>query len=288
MERNVMNALPARKTARRLLAVPSLLTALALAFLLANVPASEVRADDPKARAIMQRVNDRDDGDNSVADMEMTLIDRKKNKRIRKIRAFRKDKGEDTLSIMFFLSPADVKNTGFLTYDYDETGKDDDQWLFLPALRKTKRIASDDKSGSFMGTDFNFSDMTERDLNDYDYTLMKEATVDGKKAWQIQSVPRSKEIAEESGYSKAIIWVRPDIDMVVRAVNWVNKSRRLKYFQIKKLEQIDGIWVATEFQMVTKEGKKTVHATVIRQKNTKFNQKLKGSMFTVRQLEKGP
>ena len=63
---------------------------------------------------------------------------------------------------MFFLSPADVKDTGFLTYDYDEEGRDDDQWLYLPALKKTKRIASGDKSGSFMGSDFTYADMTDR------------------------------------------------------------------------------------------------------------------------------
>ena len=52
-----------------------------------------------------------------------------------------------------------MKNTGFLTYDYDASGKDDDQWLYLPALGKTKRIASSDQSGAFMGSDFNYSDL---------------------------------------------------------------------------------------------------------------------------------
>ncbi len=268
--------------------IPFLLLLASGVFLGSSILAKPVLADDPKARAIMEQVNARDDGDNSVADLEMTLIDKRKNKRSRKLRSYRKDQGKDTLSLMFFLSPADVKNTGFLTYDYDESGKDDDQWLYLPALRKTKRIASDDKSGSFMGSDFNFSDMTERDLNDYDFTLMKEVDVKGVKTWQIKSVPRSKEIAEETGYSKSIIWVRQDVKMVIRGVSWVNKSRRLKYFEVKKLEKIDGIWVNTEFQMKTKEGKRTVHATVLRQLNTKFNQNLGKSMFTVRQLEKGP
>ena len=107
----------------------------------------------------------------------MILLDKKGEKRIRKLKTFGGKKGKDTLSLMFFLSPADVKNTGFLTYDYNESGKDDDQWLYLPALRKTKRIAVGDKSGSFMGSDLNFSDMTTPDLDLYDYTLMKETEV---------------------------------------------------------------------------------------------------------------
>lgn len=268
-----------------------LLTAVSIlvAFLLlGQITPALAAKDDPKAREIMQRVNDRDDGDNQTSDMEMILIDRKKKRRVRTIRAFNKDRGKDTLALSFFLSPADVKNTGFLTYDYDAPGKNDDQWLYLPALRKTKRIASDDKSGSFMGSDFNYSDLTEPDLEDYDLTLMKETEVNGKMTWQIQSVPRSKAIAEETGYKKSIFWVRQDIYMIVRSIRWINKSNKLKYMQFKKIKQIDGIWVATQLQAVTKEGKRTSHSTIINISNIKYNQPLKESFFTVRQLEKGP
>jgi hypothetical protein len=244
-------------------------------------------ADDPKAREIMQKVEDRDDGDNATLDMEMILIDKNDKQRTRQIRSFRKDKGEDKLTIMFFLSPSDVKDTGFLTYDYDDPAKDDDQWLYLPALHKSKRIAASDKSGSFMGSDFNYSDMTSRELEDYDFTLMKEVEIDGHKAWQIESIPRSKEVIEESGYTKSILFVRQDNSVVIRAVHWVDKSDRLKYFDVKQLEQIDGIWVPTEIHMTTKERKQTVHRTVLKQSNIKFNQNLDENLFTVRQLEKG-
>ena len=105
----------------------------------------------------MEKVNARDVGERSISEMEMILIDKKGNKRVRKLKTYGLEQGKDSKSLMFFISPADVKNTGFLTYDYDESGKDDDQWLYLPALRKTKRIASGDKSGSFMGSDLNLS-----------------------------------------------------------------------------------------------------------------------------------
>src|SRR5210317_147126 len=101
--------------------------------------------DDPRAREIMEKVDARDDGDNQTADMEMILIDKRGNQRVRKIATFSKDKGPDGLRLMFFEHPADVKDTAFLTYDYDDPERDDDQWLYLPALRKTKRITSSDK-----------------------------------------------------------------------------------------------------------------------------------------------
>ena len=239
-------------------------------------------------REIMEKVNARDEGDRSTGEMEMILIDKKGKKRVRKLKTFGRKKDKDTQSLMFFLSPADVKNTGFLTYDYNESGKDDDQWLYLPALRKTKRIAAGDKSGSFMGSDLNYSDMTTPDLDLYDYTLMKETEVRGNKVWQIKAVPKSKDEAKKSGYSKSVIFIRQDNYVMIRAVRWVHKKRRNKYLDVKKLEKIDGIWVSTEMHVTTKTGKKTLHKTVLKQNNIRFNQdEVNADLFTVRRLEKG-
>ena len=239
-------------------------------------------------REIMEKVNARDEGDRSTGEMEMILIDKKGKKRVRKLKTFGRKKDKDTQSLMFFLSPADVKNTGFLTYDYNESGKDDDQWLYLPALRKTKRIAAGDKSGSFMGSDLNYSDMTTPDLDLYDYTLMKETEVRGNKVWQIKAVPKSKDEAKKSGYSKSVIFIRQNNYVMIRAVRWVYKKRRNKYLDVKKLEKIDGIWVSTEMHVTTKTGKKTLHKTILKQKNISFNQdEVNADLFTVRRLEKG-
>lgn len=244
-------------------------------------------AEDLTALQIMKQVDARDDGDNKISDMEMTLIDKNGKKRTRKIRAFNKDKGEDTLRLMFFIEPADVEDTAFLTYDYDQAEKDDDQWIYLPALRKTKRIATSNKSGSFMGSDFTYSDMTKRDLDDYDYTLLKEVKVRDANAWLIQAVPRTKEVIDRTGYTKSVLYVRKDNFVVIRGVHWVKKGNRLKYMDVKKLTMIDGIWVATEIHMTTKQGKSTRHRTIMTFKNVKFNQGLEEDFFTIRRMEKG-
>jgi hypothetical protein len=238
----------------------------------------------------MENVDARDDGDNQVSDMEMILIDKKGKKRIRRIHSFSKDKGEDILKLMFFLHPADVKDTGFLTYDYDDPDRDDDQWLYLPALRKTKRIASSDKSGSFMGSDLNYSDMTSRNLKDYDYTFYektREMDVKGFKTWVIWSIPRTKDVIDETGYEKSLLFIRQDNYFVIRAVNWVHDGGYLKYMDVRKLEHIDGIWVATEMHITKKKGKQMAHKTILKLSNVKFNQELNFDLFTVRRIEKG-
>jgi hypothetical protein len=265
------------------------LSLLCLSFLvLYGLSAAGIElADELSARDIMQRVKDRDDGDNRVSDMEMILIDKRGKQRLRKMRTFSKDFGEDDYTLMFFLTPADVKDTGFLTYDYDDDDADDDQWLYLPALKKTKRIAAGDKSGSFMGSDFNYSDMSTRSVDRYTHTLMKETEVNGHKVWQIESIPKTKEEIAETGYTKTVVFVRQDNFVVIRSVSWRKKGKRLRYMEVVSLELIDGIWVATEISMTTKKRKVTLHKTVLKTSNVKFNQQLAEADFTIRKLEKG-
>ncbi len=262
---------------------------MAAVTLLLAIPAVCL-ADNLEARAIMEKVDARDDGDNRTADMQMILIDKKGKKRVRKISVFSKDKDADALSLMFFQHPADVKDTAFLTFDYDDSDKDDDQWLYLPALKKTKRIATSDKSGSFMGSDLNYSDMTSLNLEDYDFSFYekgKEKVVDAKKTWVIWALPRSKGVVKETGYEKALLFVRQDNHYVIRILSWVAGGRQLKYFDVKKLEKIDGIWIATEMHVTRKKGKQMVHKTILTLDKVLFNQDLDEEMFNLRRMEKG-
>jgi len=241
---------------------------------------------DAAARAIAQRVHDRDDGKSLIQDMTMTLIDKNGKKRVRTIKTFSKDKGEDEQRIMFFKSPADVKDTAFLTYDYEDSSKDDDQWLYLPALKKVKRIPTSDKSSSFMGSDFSYYDMTDRDVDDFSYKILKHVKVRGKDTTMIESIPKTKEVIDESGYTKTIGLVREDIDMVVRSIGFLKNGKK-KYLDITKMHKQDGIWVIDEMVMTTKKGRETVHKTILNFDNIQVNPPIKDEMFTTRRLQKG-
>jgi outer membrane lipoprotein-sorting protein len=245
-----------------------------------------VYGDDAKAREIMEKVDARDDGETLAEDMLMVLIDKNGKQRTRDIRSYGKDFGADEHRIMFFKSPADVKDTSFLTYDYDDSSKDDDQWLYLPALKKVKRIPTSDKSSSFMGSDFSYFDMTDRDLEDYDFTLLKEGDVRGHKVWMIEAVPRNKEIIKESGYIKTIALVRQDNYVVVRSIGFMENNKK-KYLDIKRLHEEKGVWLVDEMTMTTKKGSSTLHTTILQFSNIKLNEPLNDDMFTTRRLEKG-
>jgi outer membrane lipoprotein-sorting protein len=255
----------------------------AVLLLLTSVPIAQALT----AREIMEKVDSRDDGDNMTADMKMILIDRQENKRIREMKVFTKDKGLDTWKMQFFLSPADVKDTAFLTYDYYEGGRDDDQWLYLPDLHKTKRIATSDKSSSFMGSDFSYADMTRRVLDEWKYKLLKEDKVGEHMVWLIEAVPASDEVQDRYGYLKSVLFIRQDISMGVRAVHWLKEGKKIKYQENKGVKQVDGVWVATELHEKTTKNKVMLHRTIMEYTNIKYNQSLDDALFSVRQLEKG-
>ncbi|MYK30676.1 MAG: outer membrane lipoprotein-sorting protein [Boseongicola sp. SB0670_bin_30] len=252
------------------------------------LPLPAAQAADDQALNIMRRVDAVDDGDNRTARMSMTLIDRDGSTRTRQLQTFMKDRGQDTLNLMFFLSPSNVRNTGFLTHDFRDPDRDDDQWLYLPELRKTKRIAGSSKSQSFMGTDLSYADMTRRVTDEWNYRLLGERDVRGVAAWLIEATPASAAVSERYGYAKSVMFVRKDIDVVVRAVHWLTKGGELKYLDVTGLERIDGVWTRVELEMRTVRNEKTQHRTVLRFEGVRYNQDLDEDLFTLRQLERGP
>jgi len=111
-------------------------------------------AQDLSGLEVIQNVYNRPTGNDMTGNLVMTIENSRGNQRVRKIKQYLKDFGKDEKKIMFFLSPADVKNTSFMTWSYDDESKSDDQWIYLPALKKVKRISSDSKGDYFMGSDF--------------------------------------------------------------------------------------------------------------------------------------
>lgn len=264
-----------------------LTTSLVLIMMLSIVFPVYALSDDPKAREIMQKVEDRDDGDHRTGEMLMVLIDKNGYKRNKYFKSYSKDYGKDSKQIMFIEKPANIKNTGFLTYDYDSPDKDDDQWLYLPALGKPKRIASSEKDGSFMGSDLNYSDMTSITLEDYNYKILKEMKFKDADVWLIESLPRSEKVADETGYKKSISAVRKDNYVVTRVKAWTTDGNYVKIIDFDDLRLIENIWVPMEINVVKRLGKKTKHQTHIVMSNIKFNQNLSDDLFTIRRLKKG-
>ena len=231
-------------------------------------------------RQIVDKAYNRDTGDDQTSNLTMTLINKSGSQRVRKIKQFTKDFGKVDKKIMFFLTPADVKNTSFMSWSYDDDSKNDDQWIYLPALKKTKRISSDSKSDYFMGSDFTYDDLGDRKLDDDSHKLLQEETINGKACYVVESVSKD----EDYMYSKTITWIRKDNFIGVKKEFYDEDEELLKILTIKKVEKISGFWIISNSEM--KNVQKN-HQTSMVLSNIKINSGVSASKFTERIMMRG-
>lgn len=146
-------------------------------------------------------------------------------------------------SVIRFTAPPEVKGVALLIVNHPDRGSD--QWMWTPAIERDRRIALQDRSTRFFGTDFSFEDLEERDVNQYDYALLGEEAVDGVVCWKIQSIPKQ---SKSSQYTSSIIWIRKDDYAPARIESYVKDKavRRLAYSDIRNIQ---GIWTARETVM---------------------------------------
>lgn len=274
------------KTANR--SCKSLAFAAALLSLLAS---QLVLAQALTAYDVMMQVDDRYNGDSSIGEYTMVLIDRRERQRVRNLKIYSKDFGEDNKALSLFESPADIRGTAYLNFDWQDEDRDDDSWLFLPALQRVKRIASSDTSDSFLGSDFTYADINGYELDWYDYSFVNQSeTVDGNEVWVIQAVPKPeyKEKAEDAtGYSKMQSWIRKDNFVQVRGQVWELRGNKIKYFNSSDIELIDDIWTTKRLQVITTRNGRQEHASVLQINSIQYNVAVDDAAFTTEYMQRG-
>ena len=146
-------------------------------------------------------------------------------------------------SVLRFVAPAEVKGVALLIVNHPDRASD--QWMWTPALQRERRIALQDRSTRFFGTDFSFEDLEERDVNQYNYRLLGEQAIDGAACWRIESTPSERKISQ---YTKSEVWIRKDNYAVRRWRAYIKTEvvRRLKY---SDFVQVQGIWTARRLEM---------------------------------------
>jgi hypothetical protein len=220
------------------------------------------------------------------ASSTMTIIDSKGRERIREIRQVTKlyDNGDTEKKLVRFMSPADVKGTGLLTFDYKT--KDDDMWLYMPALRKTRRIISSEKAKNFMGSEFSYADMTPPSLDDFTFNKLGEEDVNDTQCWKIEMIPLDDDIADENGFSKKISLIGKQDFVLRRAIYYDLDEEFHKKLDIKEIKEIDPKnhkYRAMHLIMVNKQNDRK---SILKVNQIKFNPNIKDEYFTTRYLER--
>lgn len=238
---------------------------------------SFARAQALSGKEVAQRAHDRPVGKDSVAQMEMILESKSGHRRVRTFRAVTRTDGPLRKALIRFLSPADIEGTGFLVLERE--GAETEQFLFLPALRRARRIVSSQKGRSFVNSDFTYEDMERRPVGDFDHTLVGEEVLEQVPCWVVDSTPKP---GTRSQYGRLRTWVAKDMDVPLRIHYFDKKDRHIKTYQVQALQQIEGIW--TEM-VVVMHNLKDDHRTILRTLDVDYDTGLDDSAFTVRALE---
>lgn len=229
---------------------------------------------------IMIEVDNRPDGDDRTMTMNITLINKRGKTRERTVLSYSKDYGKDSKGLIYFKKPVDVKGTGFLSWEYDDPSKDDDRWLYLPALKKVRRISGSSKSDYFMGTDFTYDDLGDRSVDEDNHELLREEKIDGNTCWVVESTPKNK----DDMYSKVIKWIRQDALMPVKVEFYDKQDNLLKILTVSDVRKQDGFWTGFRMEMENIQEK---HKTILEITKMHYNQGLKDNFFKVSTLESG-
>jgi hypothetical protein len=271
-------------TARRLK------SALYSCCILFMFPASTLSAE-YSAEEIMRRVDEREAGDSSVSDITLVLIDRRERQRIRSLKLYSKNYGEDTKTLSLFESPADIRGTAYLNFDWNDSLRDDDSWLYLPALQRVKRLASSDTSDSFLGSDFTYADINGFEIDWYDYSLVNESEmIGGEDCWVIEMIAKSefKDRAEEAtGYSKMQSWVSKEKFIQLRGQFWELRGNRIKFFTASEVELVEDIWTVKRLQAITTRNDRQEHASILQIKSIDYNVDVADELLTTQAMQRG-
>jgi outer membrane lipoprotein-sorting protein len=256
------------------------LPALATLLLLATL-AGHAGAQAPNALAVMQKQRELHRAKDEEEALAVKIVDKRgavKQRRLVRLTVTAPDGLSKVL--VRFTAPRDIANTGLLIWEARDG--DDDQWLYLPGVKKVKRIAASGKKNRFLGTDFAFEDLRPEALAAHRYESAGSEVVEGQDCWVIDAFPATERQAADSGYSKRRLWVRKDSTQIVKREFYDAKGRLEKVQSDRRLVNVRGsLWRADEIEMhdVQSNGR-----TVLTLERRTLDTGLKDSLFTETEL----
>ncbi len=247
-----------------------------------TAPLATTWAQTPEQRGleISEEADRRDTGfGDSASIMIMVLRNRHGQETSRQMRSRILERLDDgDMSVIIFDDPADVKGTAFLTHTHKSPP--DDQWLYLPALKRVKRIASRNKSGPFMGSEFAYEDLASQEVEKYTYRYLGDETFDDRDHFMIERVP----VDERSGYTRQVTWIDKDQYRVFKVEFYDRKESLLKTLTMHDYHQyLDKYWRADRMDMVNHQ---TGKSTTLSWTDYRFGSGYEESDFTRNSLAK--
>lgn len=264
----------------------SLALALGIGIVASGVSTtSEVRAAED-ARGIMDKWAQTRKLDGSEAAIKMTITDADGKKRVRELTMASKvyDDGATEKRVYRFSSPTDVKGMGILVFDY--ANKPDDLWIYLPALRKVRRVVNSETSKAFMGSEFSYGDLNIPALGDYNYTLVKEENMGGENCYVIDVVPKTDAVKNAEGYSKKTLWISKTKYTAQKGIYYDLAGKPLKELKCSDNVLLDPAKKRYRSKRMEMKNLQTNRVSVFETSKVEFTPQTKDEYFTERYLQR--
>jgi len=232
----------------------------------------------PSGQELAQLVHDRYVGDDSVSRQTMELVPTVGQTRVRQLNISFLEKNGARSTLLRFISPADIQGTGFLAVE-DGQGETA-QFLYLPALNRTRRIVAGQKSRSFVNTDFTYEDIERRPVDDSEHIIAGDESLNNVRCWVLESRPKT---GTTSQYTMVRTWVAQDMLLPLRVDFFAGGETPIKRYAVLQLENIQNIW--TEIRVVM-EDLSSGHKTTLETTNIQYNTGLSDTVFTQQALER--
>lgn len=264
--------------------------AMGIVFLAAAALGGAARAADPAlpdGDEVARRVNEREDGRAVARTLVMELVEKDGTSRTRVTRSFRRDFDGERRSVLFFESPANLKGTALLTWDGPDPARDDPQWLYLPALRKSRRVAVSERGRSFLGTDLSFEDMkneTRLPRADFRWRTVGEEEVDGARCVVVEGTALDERTARETGYGRVLLRVDAERWLPRFGEYWDARGEPLKTIRLTEVREVQGIWTAHRVEAASL---KSGHRTLLEFRDVAYDPELPDDLFTEPALARG-
>ncbi|WP_447978653.1 outer membrane lipoprotein-sorting protein [Candidatus Nitrospira bockiana] len=246
----------------------------------------EGHSADPSARDIMEKNFYATKVRHLVNDSTMTLINEKGQQRLRKMHSVSalQPNGIDSKLMIRFSYPGDVQGTGYLQIQHHDG--EDDMWIFLPALKKVRRLVANNKKDSFVGSDFSYGDILLPVVDTYRHRLLKTEVLDGEECYVVESLPATDQIKKDYGYARRVAWIRKS-NFMEKKVEYDDASGRpLKTQVIPEVKEVDPQahrWWAVRREVVNHQ---TGHRTILVFDALDAGQPIRDDFFTPRYLER--
>jgi hypothetical protein len=220
----------------------------------------------------------------AVSDNKMVCSDEPRNKLLESIAKNYGTDRQDSRSVSIIMEPKKEEGVGMLTYEYGKAGKDNDSWMYLPALAKVKRLAassdSNDDSGSFFGSEFSLEDMEDLKINEYTFEITGEENYKGRDVWVIEYTPNA-ERAKKSKYSKTTSWIDKERYISLKK-NLYNQGKLYKQLSVSSIEKVDNVWLARKLTM---NNMATHRMSIMSIVSVAFDKEVPDEFLTTRSLE---